>query len=456
MFKKEIILTEEQQEAIDLCINFIKYGNHNEWFTIEGRAGTGKSTIIRKVLGKFRQKSIIISALSHKAKKVIYDSVKQDNISCKALTIAGMLGMTLEQETGKFIKDYFSKKKPPISLCDIIVVDEASMVNEEALKLIFELKTYGAKVIFLGDIGQLEPIREDTNTNQPSPIFKTNNKATLTKRIRQSENHPVLHYADFFWENSQIDFPKENPVPSNERKNKEVDNNKLLFYNNINELLPLIEEKFKKSVVENNPNIIKIVTYRNIVRKSYNKYFHEVLFKNKETGLVKQFNVGELIIFNDNYEKDNIVIDNSSEFQIKRVLSSNVDINDISLKYYKLEVDILYVSDEKISVFIDVLAEESIDEYNKYISSLFQKAKNLPEKTNQRKKALNEAWAAKKKFANIDYAYAITSHKCQGSTYKSVVVDETDILSVNLISNATKSRSIYTALTRANNEVFIV
>ena len=66
------------------------------------------------------------------------------------------------------------------------------------------------------------------------------------------------------------------------------------------------------------------------------------------------------------------------------------------------------------------------------------------------------AWEEKKKYANIDYAYALTSHKSQGSTYDFVVVHETDILGLKSISNITKSRSLYTALTRAKYEVHVV
>ena len=55
------------------------------------------------------------------------------------------------------------------------------------------------------------------------------------------------------------------------------------------------------------------------------------------------------------------------------------------------------------------------------------------------------------RYAKIDYGYAITSHKSQGSTYDTVIVDENDINSVNKTSNGNKSESIYTALTRAKN-----
>lgn len=456
MFSKNITLTEEQQIGVDQCVDFIRNGNHEQYFTLSGKAGTGKSTIIRKVLGRFRQNNIIIGALSHKAKSVITESVKQDSIKCNSLTIASMLGMTLDQETGKFVREWYNKKLPPISEAEIVVIDEASMVSEEALKLIFQYKPYGCKILFLGDRGQLHPIREE-NSDNLSPIFDSPNKALLTTRIRQSADHPVLEFADHYWNNSQQEFPVEYPVPQECRVNKIQGDNKLLFFETMNEIKGVLLEKFKEAVDTNNPNRIKIVTYRNVTRKAINSYFHSALFK-KEDGTLSEYNIGELIIFNDNYnaEGDNL-IDNSSEFQIKRVLRHTMHIKGgKELTVFGLEIDVHDYFNDRITVMIKVLAEESKEDYNKYVSSLFTLAKGFPDKSKERKKALKEAWDAKNKYANIDYAYSITSHKSQGSTYDTVVVHESDIMLTPVISSCAKSRSIYTALTRARYEVYVV
>jgi nucleoside-triphosphatase THEP1 len=454
MFNKAITLTEEQEAAVEAGINFIRHGNHEDLFLIQGKAGTGKSTIIRKILKQFREKQIIISALSHKAKKVITESVKCENIRCSPLTIAAMLGMTLEEETGKFIRNFFNKKLPPISYAEIIVIDEGSMLNEEALSLIYQYKPYGSKIIVLADIGQLEPIRE-TPSEKPSPIFSTENKAMLTTRIRQGEGHPVLEYADFYWDNSQQEYPVNNPVPPEMRVNKEIGDSKILFYKSIIEIYTQLEQKFRDAISDFNPNKIKIVTYKNITRQDINKYFHNILFTDKETGDIREYNKGELIIFNDSYEQGLVNIENASEYQIKRVMSTKIMVDDCEIKVYSLQIDVYDEDDQYISVDIKTLAENSKETYKKYVSKLFAKAKALPEKSKERAKAMADAWTEKNRYANIDYAYAITSHKSQGSTYESVVVHESDILSTQ-ISVRTKSRAIYTALTRAKNEVFII
>ena len=55
----------------------------------------------------------------------------------------------------------------------------------------------------------------------------------------------------------------------------------------------------------------------------------------------------------------------------------------------------------------------------------------------------------------IDYAYALTIHKSQGSTYKDVYIDVKDI------RNSTKTRSLalrllYTALSRPTNKALLL
>ena len=58
------------------------------------------------------------------------------------------------------------------------------------------------------------------------------------------------------------------------------------------------------------------------------------------------------------------------------------------------------------------------------------------------------------KYANVNYGYSITTHKSQGSTYFNVYIDVDDILSNNNIDEA--KRCLYTALTRASNNIHIL
>jgi hypothetical protein len=55
------------------------------------------------------------------------------------------------------------------------------------------------------------------------------------------------------------------------------------------------------------------------------------------------------------------------------------------------------------------------------------------------------------KFAQLNYGYSITVHKSQGSTFKNVFIDISDILDNNNIDET--SKCLYTAITRSSNSI---
>ena len=57
-------------------------------------------------------------------------------------------------------------------------------------------------------------------------------------------------------------------------------------------------------------------------------------------------------------------------------------------------------------------------------------------------------------FANVNYGISLSVHKSQGSTFYNVFVDADDILN-NKRSNEAR-RCVYTAITRASNEIHIL
>lgn len=439
-------INDEQRKAISELRNFLVKGNPNEWFVLEGKAGTGKTTIMTKVLEDFiGKKRVEICALSHKAKKVLWDKLVGNMVSIPAglssHSIAGLLGMTLNMETGAFTKAY-SKKKPPIRWADIIVVDEGSMVNEEALIHIMDAKKPKAKVIFVGDIGQLPPIREanDPANGTPSPIFLSENKVKLLNRVRQTEDSHILPYSDYYWENSVMNNgEEEDPVPLEARKNEE----QLEFSKDIEKVLTDNKQLFLDGIQEKNPDLIKVIVYRNKTKKTINWFIRQLIFDKPE-----EYELGDSLMFNDNYfRNEKIVFENSTE----------VSVLDIKNREFLGEYHghILRVTDGESTENIETISEVSVPAWNKHVSELFNIAKKIPMGV-RRNRALRTAWAARNRFANIDYAYTLTSHKAQGSTYNTVVVVEDDILEVSLIDNIEKSQSLYVAITRASDKVHIV
>ena len=439
--------TDEQKQAIENVIKHLESNNHG-WYLIQGKAGTGKTTIAQEIVKKFPNKNIQVAALSHKAKEVI--AGKFTNSPAKKLgvnTIAALLGINLNIETGKFTIDKSRKIPPPITNADIVIIDEASMLNEQIIDLVNKMKPSLCKVVVLGDIGQLPPIRDeeddyytdnDIEMDAKSSVFRLPNKSLLTERIRQGEDSPILPYADQFWENSQ----KENPIqdPTTERKSIVTSKGALIFAESFGDVQEHVLELFKQAIKTNNPNLVKVVTYKNNTRQEINNYIHQQVFGERSAEFVN----GDLIMFNDNFGKE---LKNSMEFQIQNVSESKVDKDGIKSVNVSVHLG-------ENTFTIPVLLSDSKSDFNEKVSEMFEKARELKnEDYNAYIGALKKAWAYKDSYANIDYAYAITSHKSQGSTYDVVVVHEDDIQSVGPTSDRNKSESIYTALTRSKNIV---
>jgi exodeoxyribonuclease V len=440
----------EQEKAIKDGIEFLENGSPDEWLVIGGKAGTGKTTIAQAILEPYiDKKCILVCALSHKAKLVISEKLV-NAFGSKAIiskSIAGALGMKMDQETGKFVIDKSLGFDPPIKKAKIIIVDEGSMINEQAHQLIMAEKSKRAKVIYIGDIRQLPPIREEGSklADKPAPIFYGSNYVVLKERIRQGEESPILPFADFFGDNSRLLFPTLNPANSDCRKNIVNEKGALVFADNIYEVIETVLPLYQYAVDNKNMNIIKTITYRNDTRKRVNDLVREHIFGRNAA---KEYNIGELLMFQDNYNLIDLLetISNSYEIQVTNVTED----------YDDYKIWILEFIHEKKPTSIKVLDESEKIRHADDVTKKFQYAKSLPYGTLERSVELNKAWALRNRFAPVEYAYAITSHKSQGSTYNTVVVDERDIMNIKKSSNKSKSQSMYTALTRASNTCIVI
>ncbi len=443
----------EQENAIQMGVDFLDKGNPEEFMIIVGKAGTGKTTIAQHILEKhIGSKNILVCALSHKAKLVITEKlIKAYGDRCViSKSVAGALGMNMDNETGKFVLSAENEREPAIRKANIIIVDEGSMINEESHRLIMSNKRKKARVIYLGDIRQLPPIREngDPNSDKPSPVFYSEMRAVLTERVRQGEESPILPFADYFGNNSRLKYPVLDPVPPEARQNIVTDNGALVFADNTADVLEAVLPLYKTAVDTGNMNIVKTVSYRNETRRDINNSVRSYLFDSNE-----QFVIGELVMFSDNYDVSGFEEPISNSFEVQLTSASSMIDSNSTANYRIWEVEFIY---ESRPVTVKVLDFSETKRHAADVSMLFEKAKRERMGSEERKEALDRAWGLKKRYAPIEYAYAITSHKCQGSTYNTVVVDERDIMSVTMISNKQKSQSMYVAITRAATTCIVI
>lgn len=438
----------QQAEAIANTQAFITSGKATEWYMIEGKAGTGKTTIVQEVIKPFvGKKRILIMALAHKAKLVLAEKIREryGRGSVSAETIASATGMGMDMETGEFSPQFGASTFPPITETDIIICDEASMVNEQALELIMDRKHKRAIVIFLGDIGQLPPIRkaEEDHKEDPSPTFSTRNKSVLTERVRQGELSPILPYADYYWNNSRRPDPKQNPVPDEARTSIVTLAGSLVFSRS-GSVIPAIMHLYDQAVREGKPELIKTIVYRNNVRATVNNVIRTHLFGNDAWMQIKE---GELLIFTDNHTIQDIKISNATEIQaltaVEDITSDGWNIITVGISYNGNPME------------LQILNRAEQARYTEYLNQMAYEIKRMPF-GDERHDAWIDFYKKKNRFAPVDYAYAITAHKAQGSTYDVVLVAEHDVMCIGVISNKAKSKAIYTAITRAKTLAIIM
>ena len=124
---------------------------------ISGGPGTGKSTIITAVaeleLERNPQSCIRIAAPTGKAAQLLADSLKEKlpRRELEARTLHKLFG--IDVETGKFKHN----GENPLE-CDLLIVDECSMVSLSLAANIFRGLRPGTRVVLVGDHRQLESI----------------------------------------------------------------------------------------------------------------------------------------------------------------------------------------------------------------------------------------------------------------------------------------------------------
>ena len=463
-----ITYNKEQQSAIINAVSFLNTNTDpTQYYVIEGKAGTGKTTIAKEILKEFEDQSIYVAAVSHKAKGVIKNSFGEDTRGKKFFSIASLLGLKGVNDNDTQTTKFQAGLKIPLldNPPALLVIDEASMITEDVLKKIIDINSSLSRpfqMLFLGDIGQIQPIRDDQSEfyrthkdllNKKSDIFNSKHKSKLITRVRQGEANPILPYADYFWENSQKENPELNPTQHIVRNNQITDKGSLLFSNSEGEVLNSVIKAVKNAVEKGLTNHIKIVTYHVNEKTELNQKIHEALF-----GKDSDYSKGDMLILNSPYDLPdvNATMENSSEIQIKSIQDTDVDKFGVHTLYLETNgTAYTRTGNEQKDCVIQVVSRNDIGLYNQKLQELASYAKR---QTNRilKKQAWSDFWEYKGRYADVDFGYAITAHKSQGSTYDIVVVDEKDIMGTTATSNQEKSELIYTALTRPRKTAIVI
>lgn len=462
-------LTQIQEHLLDSLIKFVK--SNKRFFVLAGYAGTGKSTVlkhfIRRLYYKYSYNSLL-TAPTHKAVGVISSGLNHPLISFRTIHSAMGLKMKLmENGTQIFTRDYYKGSLPPISFNEVIIVDEASMLSS---KLAMGVKTKyqtikglydyavkeNKKIIFVGDDFQNPPVNEDGNVAVPfqkefikDPLVEY---YKLENVLRQALGSPIIRCSMGIREN------KDNLFTLNEIARTDVDNNLngVIAINGrekqeTQRLLDLIDLYYNSKRYESDPNFIKIISWTRNAADKWNKVVRKMLYGKN----AKKIEIGEKMVANNEIcefygSSTDVLIRNNEEFEVISYETKTVQYVGNEIKCYVILTKLL---ENGMHETIHVVHEDSDQIYQQMIQEFVTNAEDSDANFEEKMSWWEKYHDAIKRFAQVGYAYAITSHKAQGSTYENAIVTGRNIQSNWRVGQ--RNMMFYTACTRPSKRLFI-
>lgn len=178
-------LSTDQQLALDALLSWYKDKNRSQFITLGGYAGTGKTTLISILRDKLHKESkklkVAYVSYTGKASRVLLNTLKEQNTlreKDSVGTIHSLMYSPIENKNNEIIG---WELKDEIK-CDLVIVDEASMVDSAIWS---DLLSFKKPVIAVGDHGQLPPIRGKFNLMR-KPQLK------LEEIHRQAKDDPII------------------------------------------------------------------------------------------------------------------------------------------------------------------------------------------------------------------------------------------------------------------------
>ena len=415
----KVTLTSDQENAKNLIEEWF-FNTEDQVFVLSGYAGTGKTFLIdyvvRKVLMlKIGSEAVFVSPTGKAAANLVRNGTV-------AGTVHSLIYMRDEEDfdvnaDGEIVyrKELsFLKREKIDEKIRLIIIDEASMVNETVLK---DLLSFNVKCLFCGDGAQLPPV------NGICPLMQ-NPHYTMTEIVRQAVDNPIIQVATMAREGKTIP------------------------YGNYGEQVCVIQRN-ALSVQERKRLFLKadqIICGRNKTRLSLNAEVREYKGIDRENKLPQE---GEKVIctLND-WEKP---LDRKQHFYlVNGIIGTARDIKESfdELATMEFQADFMDVG-------VQVPFDTGIFNLGEYCHMYGERAVTLSNGTvvHEGNFALLHKFraVAEEPICRFEFAYAITCHKSQGSEFDFVIVfDE------SWAFGEERNRWLYTAITRAKEKLLII
>jgi len=461
------------------AINKIKewYTTNKQTFLLQGRGGTGKTTVINVLLQELglNPTNVTFAAPTNKAIKVLQKANLNSPYGASPhYTVAQLLGVKPEYDREGnqiFLPDPYATLPP---LGKILVIDEASMLHSENYnEIMANAAASGTKIIFMGDNAQLPPIK-DKHAPIKSIVFTENKdtNAKLTELMRQGEKSPIITLTDrlIAWVDEiekkftnktssklKEDFQKELWDGAKFTKfDAQTNEGVILASEDFSTLLPSFLQDYKLA-----PQTTKYI--------NYNAFDHPTTLANIEKirhalygdeALTTKFLPGEPLMANGPYEYD-LDLDES-----KRVTNGEefvVVSSQIVEKVLDYKVGQRLETTRKTIKVYEITGKSTIDGetiiFNKPLDKKSVNALMADERKRLHEKGQNPNGAFRLTnvlASQLAHGYIINSHRSQGSTYDTVYMDLGNIAGQGKADVNSIVKSLYVAASRPRKKLVVI
>lgn len=467
-------LNDQQKSALYELEKFIEdYGTE---ITLSGYAGTGKSTIIgifsKWLDHRIGRGNIVYTAPTHRANVI----TKQNNPNANVYTLSALFGFTpdtdIAMEQGSLDLrelEFRSKNQVEYEPGQLIIIDEASMVQDGLYEYIQKIVAKdGVSVIYVGDSAQLRPVKSD----HISKVFTSDGvpQITLTKVERTGDN-PILKEATRLRRGEGLSYQTDIN-----------DKGQGVLYTSDD---AIIDKNLKQIVTSEefnaDPLHFRVLTATNAAVSAYNSKIRSLRYGK----FAKPFVKGDIIMgYSNKLRKPDgsYKLVNSGDYVIQNITDTTVkfktDKGDIEFKAFKLSIrptGSTIMDDFQITVIDKNEPDSKLFEIVEYKDRLWRMAKeakqdkqiskyrdlvqmafNIDNELNITKNLEDNQGRLKIRKA-IDYGYAQTVWKSQGSTYSKVLIlsNEIDTFGYGRDVMQLRNELRYVAVSRAKNFVII-
>ena len=467
-------LNDQQKSALYELEKFIEdYGTE---ITLSGYAGTGKSTIIgifsKWLDHRIGRGNIVYTAPTHRANVI----TKQNNPNANVYTLSALFGFTpdtdIAMEQGSLDLrelEFRAKNQMKYEPGQLIIIDEASMVQDGLYEYIQEIVAkHSGSVIYVGDSAQLRPVKSD----HISKVFTSDGvpQITLTKVERTGDN-PILKEATKLRRGEGLSYQTDIN-----------DKGQGVLYTSDD---AIIDKNLKQIVTSEefnaDPLHFRVLTATNAAASTYNSKIRSLRYGK----FAKPFVKGDIIMgYSNKLRKPDgsYRLINSGDYIVQSVKDTNIkfktDKGDIEFKAFNLSIRSTggtIMDDFQLTVIDKNEPDSKLFEVVEYKDRLWKMAKeakqngqiskyrdlvqmayNVDNELNITKNLEDNQGRLKIRKA-IDYGYAQTVWKSQGSTYSKVLIlsNEIDTFGYGRDVMQLRNELRYVAVSRAKNFVII-